>query len=173
MRQRPTASKFSSAKPTGSIRLWQLAQAALARCCGQPLAHRRALPTTVLSFSAGTSGGGGGGGVPSRFSRIHLPRITGDVRVAYDVTVRMLPCRSSPPRALSSSSVDAAEAAAVDVRNAVVLREPLVEERVVGLQQVEHAAVLAQDALEEQLRLLPERLPQVVVEVREQPQVRA
>ena len=85
----------------------------------------------------------------------------------------MLPWRSSPPRSLSASSVDAAEAAAVDVRDAVVLREPLVEERVVRLQQVEHAAVLAQDALEEQLRLLAERLPQVVVEVGEQPQVRA
>ena len=53
---------------------------------------------TVLSFSAGTFGGGGGGGVPSRFFRTHWPRITGEVRVAYEVTVRMLPCRSSPPR---------------------------------------------------------------------------
>jgi len=32
--------------------------------------------------SVSTFGGGGGGGVPSRFSRIHLPRSTGDVRVA-------------------------------------------------------------------------------------------
>ncbi len=94
---------------------------------------RAALAATVLSSSAGTSGGGGGGGVPSRFSRIHLPRITGDVRVAYDVTVRMLPCRSRPPRCAAGSERDAAEAAAVDVRNAVVLREPLVEEGVVGL----------------------------------------
>ncbi len=35
----------------------------------------------MLSSSAGTSGAGGGGGVPIRFSRIHFPRITGDVRV--------------------------------------------------------------------------------------------
>ena len=84
----------------------------------------------------------------------------------------MLPWRSSPPRWLSGVERDAAEAAAVDVRDAVVLGEPLVEERVVRLEQVEHAAVLAQDALEEQLRLLAERLPQVVVEVGEQPQVR-
>ena len=46
-------------------------------------------------------------------------------------------------------------------------RQPLVDERVVGRQQIEHAAVLAHDALEEQLGLAPERLPQVVVEVRE------
>ena len=69
--------------------------------------------------------------MPRMFSRIHLPRITGEVRVAYEVTVRMLPCRSRPPRALSSPKLDAAEAAAVDVRDAVVLGQPLVQERVV------------------------------------------
>ena len=122
-------------------------------------------------LSGGTFGGGGGGGVPRRFSRIHLPRSTGDVRFAYDVTVRMLPWPSSPPRTLSSASVDAPEVAAVDVRNAVVLREPLVDERVVRAQQIEHAAVLVHDALEEQLRFAAERLPQVVVEVREQPRI--
>ena len=42
-----------------------------------------------LSLNAGTSGGGGGGGVPRRFSRTHLPRTGGDVRVGYDDTVRM------------------------------------------------------------------------------------
>ena len=54
----------------------------VAAVLGQPLADREAVDETVLSFSAGTSGGGGGGGVPRMFSRIHLPRITGDVRVA-------------------------------------------------------------------------------------------
>ena len=34
-----------------------------------------------FSFSAGTFGGGGGGGAPRMFSRIHLPRTTGEVRV--------------------------------------------------------------------------------------------
>ena len=139
----------------------------------QPLAHGQSVADTVLSSSAGTFGGGGGGGVPRRFSRIHLPRITGEVRVAYEVTVRMLPCRSRPPRSLPGSSVDAAEARAVDVRDAVVLREPLVQPGVVRLQQVEHAAVLAQHLLEEQLGLAAEGLAQVVVEVGEQPPVRA
>ena len=32
------------------------------------------------------------------------PATGGDVRVAYDVTVKMLPCRSSPPRLLFLSS---------------------------------------------------------------------
>ena len=110
-------------------------------------------------------GGGAGGGVPSRFSRIHLPRTTGDVRSGYDVTVRMLPCPSRPPRRLSGGSVDAPEPAALHVGNAVVAREPFVDERVVGAQQVERAAILADHALEEQLRLAAERLTQRVVEV--------
>ena len=36
----PTASKFSSASPIGSITLWQLAHAGFARCCSIRCAHR-------------------------------------------------------------------------------------------------------------------------------------
>ena len=64
-----------------------------------PLAHRQRLAALArFSSSGGTFGGGGGGGVPSMFSSIHLPRSTGDVRSAYDVTVRMLPWPSRPAR---------------------------------------------------------------------------
>ena len=120
----------------------------------------------------GTSGGGGGGGVPSRFSSIHLPRSTGDVRCGYAVTVRMLPWPSSPRR-LSSVDRDAPEVAALDVGNAVVPGQPFVEEGVVRRQQIQHAAVLAQDAVEQQLRLAPKRLTQALVEIGEQTRGRA
>ncbi len=50
-------------------------------------------------------GGGGGGAAASRFSRTHLPRTTGDVRVAYEVNVRMLPWPSKPPRGLAAGKV--------------------------------------------------------------------
>ena len=90
VRRRPTASNFSSESPTGSIRLWHAAQTGLLRCSASR-SRTDSLPSTVLSFSAGTSGSGGGGGTPSRLSSTHLPRRTGEVRVAYDVTVRMLP----------------------------------------------------------------------------------
>ena len=50
-----------------------------------------------------SGGGGGGGGSPSKFSRIQRPRFTGDVRVGLDVTVRMLPCVSNPPRGVPVS----------------------------------------------------------------------
>jgi hypothetical protein len=51
-----------------------------------------------VSSSAGTLGGGGGGGDPRRTSITHLPRITGDVRSATDVSTRMLPCPRMPRR---------------------------------------------------------------------------
>ena len=72
------------------------------------LAHRERLrPSRCCLLSGGTLAGGGGGGVPSRLSRIHLPRTTGDVRSGCDVTrqdaarARAGPCapRRSPARA--------------------------------------------------------------------------
>src|SRR5262249_12605773 len=58
-----------------------------------------------------------------------------------------------------------AETLAVDAGNTVVLREALVEERVVGVQQLEHAVVLAQDVAEEHFRFAPEGTGGVVVEL--------
>ena len=64
-----------------------------------------ALSIAVVRAAAGTLGGGGGGGVPSTFSRIHLPRPTGEVRSEYEVTVRMLPWPSRPRRFVDPASV--------------------------------------------------------------------
>src|SRR5207247_2431509 len=60
-------------------------------------------PSVPVSFSAGTFGGGGGGADPRRFSSSHFPRNTGEVRVAYEVANRTLPCPRSPVRLLSLS----------------------------------------------------------------------
>ena len=49
----------------------------------------RSDPVSCLSSgSAGTSGGGGGGGVPRICSSTHLPRLTGEVRVGFEVKVK-------------------------------------------------------------------------------------
>ena len=69
------------------------------------------------------------------------------------------------PAAAVVVALDAAEVRAADVRNAVVFREPLVDERVIRRQQIEHAAIFAQDAAGEQLRFAAEPLPQIFVEV--------
>ena len=72
-----------------------------------------------------------------------------------------------PPAVGDRSSVTRRNWSPRTFGNAVVQRQPLVDERVVGGQQVEHAAVLAQDAVDEQLDLAAERLAQAVVEIRE------
>ena len=99
-------SKCSRPKPSGSIIAWQVAQIAFSRCCAirSRIDGIRAAYTPVFSGSGGTFGGGSGGGVPSRLSRIHLPRNTGEVRTGCDVIVRMLPWPSRPRR-FSSVSV--------------------------------------------------------------------
>src|SRR5947209_18730401 len=79
VRHLPVASYFSRPKPSGSMRLWQDAQMALARCFSS--CTRMDPVLTASSSSDGTSAGGGGGGVPRMFWRMYLPRITGEVRV--------------------------------------------------------------------------------------------
>ena len=59
--------------------------------------------------------------------------------------MRMLACPSSPRRS-SSVDIDAPELAAVDVRNAVVAGQTLIDKGVIGGQQIHHAAVFAHDA---------------------------
>ena len=88
-RQRPIASKFSSANPSGSIRRWQFAQTGFLRCAS--IRSRSDVGCAAsLSSSGGTLAGAGGGGAPSSASSTHFPRSTTDVRLAYDVTVRRL-----------------------------------------------------------------------------------
>ena len=53
-----------------------------------------------------------------------------------------------------------------------MLREPFIQECVVGAQKIDHTAILFHDAFKKQLRLATERLPQIIVEVRELPAIR-
>jgi hypothetical protein len=66
---------------------------------------------------------------------------------------------------------DAPEVAAADSGNLVVGGETLVEERVVGVEQLPHAPVLPKNARDEQLGLPPEGLAQGVVEMAKQKRV--
>src|SRR5689334_10405387 len=85
----PRPSKFSSAKPSGSIILWQAAQVGFDRCNSMRWRMVRFFVVSS-SFKDGTLGGGGGGGVPRICNSTHLPRIVGAVRFGYEVTVKML-----------------------------------------------------------------------------------
>ena len=91
-------------QPAGSIMRWQLAHAGFLRCCSIRSRTDRGLRASTSSSNGGTTSGGGGGGEPSMFSRIHLPRSTGDVRCGvrrHHQHAR--PCRAAPAR--SSCSV--------------------------------------------------------------------
>ncbi len=67
--------------------------------------------------------------------------------------------------ARSVCQLDAAELRPPDARDAVVPRQSLVEKRVVGRQQLDHAAILANLVLDEQLGFLPQRVAEVLVEL--------
>ena len=145
---------------------WHDRQAGFARCCSirSRTVSMRVAPAALVSSSAGTFGGGGGGGEPIITSITHLPRMTGEVRSATDVSRSTLPLPSRPRR--SSGDRDALEFVAGDVRDPVVPRQARVDERVVGRQQVEHAAIVADQAVEEELGFAHHRAPERPVEVR-------
>ncbi len=63
----------------------------------------------------------------------------------------------------------ASKSTAVDMRDAIVFCEPLIQICVVCFQKFNHAAVFAHDALEKQLGFAPECLPQIIVKVGIQP----
>ncbi len=73
--------------------------------------------------------------------------------------------QQAPAVALALIELDAAEFAALDSRNAVEPRQPVVDEGVVGGEQIEDAAVFLHQAGEQQLDFLTEGLAQVVIEV--------
>jgi hypothetical protein len=60
-------------------------------------------PCLLLSSSVGTFGTGGGGGVLKNVVRTYLPRKTGEVRVATDVSDSTLPWPRRPNRFASVS----------------------------------------------------------------------
>ena len=135
-----------------------------------PLARRQHAcrsSTPPVSSSAGMSGGGGGGGVPISTSITHLPRSTGEVRLASDVCTSTLPWPSRPRR-VSSGYWTRRNSVPDDARGcrsaAPVARSRRCSRRD---EQIEQAAVLAHQVVEEQLGLASHRGGEVVVEVRD------
>ena len=107
------------------MRAWQTAQIGLARCCSICFAHASAVrrPCRALQAPAHPAAAAAAAypaGSPESTCRAAPPK-SGS---GYEVTVRMLPCPSSPPR-LGSVERHPAELRAVNVRDAVVLRQAL------------------------------------------------
>ena len=85
------------------MKRWQALQVGLARCISIRSRVVSSLPSLAspVSSSAGTLGGGGGGGVPSSTSITHLPRSTGEVRLASEVCTSIEPWPRMPRRVAS------------------------------------------------------------------------
>ena len=133
---------------------WQLAHAGL-RAMLSPCARASssASPRLASSSSGGTTRAAAAAAACRARSRASTcPRRTGDVRCGMRRDRQDAALPEQPATGLVGQR-DPPEVTAVHVRDAVVPGQPLVDERVVGRQQVEHAAVLAHDAVEEQLGL--------------------
>ena len=150
---------------------WHALHDGFVRCASSRARTVLASCPSTISTSASTFGGGDAGGVPSRFSSNHWPRSTGDVRFGYDDTSSTPPLPSKPKR-FGSVELDAPEARAAHVVHAVVARQRLVDERVLGRQEIEHAAVGAEHAVDEQARLRDEVVADVAVDVAEHERIR-
>ena len=86
----------------------------------------------VLSSSGGTFGGGSGGGVPRMFSSTHTPRLTGDVLNSRPGDRQNASLAQQPSTVVQfRSERHAPELGAVNIGNAIMLGEPVIEKRVV------------------------------------------
>ncbi len=136
----------------------------MARCCSMISRTVCGFSPSLFSLNGGTLGGGGEGGVPVMLSRM----IVAAQHRRGAVGIR----RHHQDRALAQQAVapgigqgHAPELVAAHVRDAVVQRQALIDEGVIGRQQIQHAAVFAQDAVDEQLHLALESGAQAGVEV--------
>ena len=164
-------SKFSSANPIGSIMLWHWMQSARTRCdiIFIRIDGSFALPVESLSLRRQRRH------VWRRIRRAHPEDVRHDPlaarhrRGSFGLGGRRQNGRLAEqafPHIHVRAERDAPELAAVNIRDAVVLGQPLVDERVVRRQQVDDAAVLADDAVEQQLDFAPHGVAQRIVEVR-------
>ena len=145
--------------------LWQLAHAGFRRCNSRRSRIDAGASSSPRSGNAGTSGGGPGGGVPKIRFQQPAPAQDGrgSVRVGGKRQQRSVAEQAAP--LLRIRQPHAPESAPVDAGDAVVPRQSFVHVRVIGAEQVQDAPVLVDGAGDEQRRLPPERLHQVLVEL--------
>ena len=99
--------------------------------------------------------------MPKITSSTYFPRSVGLVREVCEVSASTAPMPSSPPRCRVGRASPCRISGPVTPGDAVVLGEVGVHVGVVGVEQVEDAAVLGAQAVEERRRLVVHRLAQL------------
>ena len=112
------------------------------------------------SGSGGTPLGGRGSRSPSSTSLTQLPRRMGLVRDAPDCLASVVAWARMPPREYVFTPSTRRHSAAGHAGDAVVLGQRIIQERVVGVEDVEHRAVVLKQVGEELNRLLVHRAAQ-------------
>ncbi len=98
--------------------------------------------------------------MPISLSSTHAPRRTGDVRSPYDVRSKYCALAEKAP-AFFFAYRHPAELRAEDAGNPIVARQALIQERVVGGQQIPDTAIFQENAAQEIFRLFREIAPQL------------
>ena len=146
---------------------WHDAQAGLARCCSSRWRSDVALTCAAILLEVGLDAG-------RRLRRRRAEQVLQDPLAALDRRRAVAGRGDGQDAALAEQAAPRAVGSSATRRirlprtsgNAVVPREPLVHEREVGVEQIDDAAVFADDRPEQQLGFALERLPQVAVEIR-------
>ena len=76
----------------------------------------------------------------------------------------MLACASTPPPRVRGAHIHPAELRTGDAGHAVKSRQAFIQKGVIGVQEIEHAAVMADDVLDEQLGFAAHGMPQAFIE---------
>ena len=133
MRQAPVTSKFSSARPSGSITRWHELHAGFVRCCSMRSRVDSVLPPSVALVVVERRHVGRRRRRRRAEQHFHHPLAAQHRRGAIgDRGQRQDAALAEQAAAVRVGSVTRRNCAAGDVRDAVVHRQPLVDERVVG-----------------------------------------
>ncbi len=152
------------------MRRWHEAQDGSVRCRSIRWRSVPEDPTLVVSLRASTPDGGGDGGVPRmvlqdplaplhRRGARRVGRRRQDARLGQDTTPRR------------TGERDPAKRLADDAGDAVVSGQSLVDERVIRVEEIQHAAVLVRIDCAEEPRLLEHRRSQRFIEIGEEDRV--
>ncbi len=102
------------------------------------------------------------------FSRIHLPRFTGEVRSGLEVTVSIAAIVITPPRGLSAGKSTRRNPSPCTPVDAIERGQAMVEKRVLRSDEIQQAAIFGHDVRKQRQRFLMHVMAQVGIPIGKQ-----